>query len=1026
MSGDARYYRASPTSKEYSLEADAAPSKGSSRSPADSVADVSLVHRLYYPCFGKVDIKTYIDARLYGFSFQRMHDEWVVMGKPHIDTSHWPRMPGHRGIPTSPADFLRVAEYYDTKLYEQVLLEAQGKPADRSRPLEDYFGSMVTTAAIAKADFGVYRLTQDQPNAGEAAAQHMWYQTFTMLLQASIRYFVSERSVCDRLGPHNCVLPLLFGQAHSMTTPSLLENLTFQMQILRNVFPNFGEYFNRCAAARPQQPPPSPSLIVTSRHDLSLEASTRRSVVHQDRSSSEEKTLLGAKQRSSLSAATDDDGSQQLLAELSQPLTSIFIPAEMKGRKDLFAAAVHPSIRCDVELGQVVSFIDSRMATSASTSASSASTPASLRTTTPIGGVSGTSAISSGASLPSSDAEWQERRNRRVEDDTGVDIESANLTLHPISPQTHAVWSQGAPDKTPSEDSSMMTPEEAIALQLGRSQGSLTHTHFSSLPTTPTELYASSSLSASHEGTQPPANRRTYASGAAALSMTSTSDGDSRKRTRAEQNREKMKAYHRRVMQQREALTSVLADMTANVGFLPADAARPDANASTGLAGGDGREGATGSETSGSIGRAPQESSWSVSLRNKQKQESKARLRKREIEQVHELGLYASYACATLSRSRSSDAEATTWMGQGNAGDVAARRVEGERSSSAMSWRQVEEQQVSEADLYMSNAIVRTFLRHRSDWIALISAEQRLASEVSKLFPSTDDAGSSRGGMSAGGDEIVSTRANIRALIDRVQMEERAGRLIMAGADSTAMGRATSMNEQSRSRGGTSPLSPFMTADAASASRIAATGPEPYGQHGYVQAGAVLLSPSSSEYGGMVSPSGVIRPAGVDESVDYFSHDRRRSHESAMPVPSVLRSSSGYGYNTGYGQEARMPFQGQAGQPTSPLEHPQVRVSTHFDERSQGPMTMPGPSGSRVAHSPSLYHSQPLHAPPFGYASSLPSQQTGHLDAQPAQGLPTAGGSPSVLHQAWRSNQPSSPQYPPNYPYGQQGPYGGA
>ncbi|GAC94189.1 cytochrome P450 monooxygenase [Pseudozyma hubeiensis SY62] len=1026
MSGDARDYRASPTSKEYSLEADVAPAKGSSRSPADSVADVSPVHRIYYPCFGKIDIKTYIDARLYGFSFQRMHDEWVVMGKPQIDTSHWPRMPGHRGIPTSPADFLRVAEYYDTKLYEQVLLEAQGIPADPNRPLDDFFGSMVTTAAIAKADFGVYRFTQDQPSASEAAAQHMWYQTFNMLLQASIRYFLSERSVCDRLGAHKCVLPLLFGQAHSMTAPSLLENLTFQMQILRNVFPNFGEHFGRCAAARPPQQPLSPSLVVTSPHEPNSAAPASHFGMHQDLSSSEGKTLSGSKQRSSFSAATDGDASHQLLAQLSQPLTSIFIPAEMKGRRDLFAAAVHPSIRCDIALDQVVNFIDSRIVTSTSTSASSASTPASIRTTTPIHGAPGTSAISSGSSLPSSDAGWQRRGHRRVEEDMGPDIESANLTLQP-PPQTHAVWSQRAPDRSPSEESSMMTPEEAISLQLERSQGGLAHPYFSSLPTTPTEMYASDTLSAaSQEGNQPHSNRRMYASGAAALSMTSTSDGDSRKRTRAEQNREKMKAYHRRVMQQREALTRVLADMTANVGFLPADAAQLNPNASTGLADGDGREGAAGTETSGSIGRAPQESSWSVSLRNKQKQESKARLRKREIEQVHELGLYASYACATLSRSHSSDAETTPWMGQGNAGDAAARRTEGERSSSAMPWRQLGEQQVSDADLYMSNAIVRTFLRHRSDWIALISAEQRLASEVSKLFPSTDDAGASGGGMSAGGDEAVSTRSHIKVLIDRVQMEERAGRLMMAGPDSTAMGRATSANDPSRSPGGTSPSSPFMAADAANAARIAATGPGTYGQHGYMQAGAVLLSPSSSEYGGMVSPSGVIRPAGVDEGGDYFSQDRRRPHESAIATPSVLRSSSGYRYNTSHGQEARMAAQGAAGQLTSPLEHPQVRVSTHFDERSHGAMTVPGTSGSRVAHGASLYHSQPLHAPPLGYASSLPSQSGGHLDAHPAEGSPTPGGSPSVLHQGYRPHQPGSPQYPPNYPYSQQGPYGGA
>lgn len=1058
MSDDVRDYLSSSTSARYSIEEEATSTKGSSRSPADSVADVSIVHKIYYPCFGKVDIKSYIDARLYGFSFQRMHDEWVVLGKPRIDTSHWPRMAGHRGLPTSPEDFLRVAEYYDTKIYEQVLLEAQGKPADRDRPLEDYFGSMVTTAAIAKADLGAYRLLQDLPSAGEAAAQKMWYQTFTMLLQESIRYFISERTVCDRLGPHNCVGTLLFGQAYSMATPTLLENLTFQMQILRNVFPNFGDHFIRCAAARaPQQW--SPTLAVTSPFNHSTPAAASQDAVGHGKprasgmhSSSSDEASSETMHRASSNATTQSDAMQQLLPDLSRPLTSIFIPAELKGRRDLFAAAVNPAIRCDVPLEKVVSYIDSRRLSSASTSTSSASTPASITIKAPIHSAQTMSGVSSGASVPSSDTDWHTRRRTGVRtmsnDNVALDIESTNLTLrHPL--QSHASWSEGAPGQSPSEDGTMITPEEIMTLHSRRAQGSSAHSYFSSLPTTPTEMFSPSSLSSSQEGSQPFLARRLLGSGTGPLSMTSASDSDSRKRARVEQNREKMKAYHRRVMQQREALTSVLADVTSNVGSIPVSASRLGASPLTSPTSTRVSEEPAGEATSSSIGRSSQEPSWSAAVRNKQKQESKARLRKREIDHVHELGMYARYATATLVRSFGPDATDPTRAVSAQSRIAGPSRAGADQISPATTWRQLDSQHVSEADLHMSHAIVRVFLRHRSNWIALISAEQRLAVEVSKLSSNTESSSGSGGG---GSDEPGSSRS-IKELLDWIQSEEQAGRMVIPGADATPMALEISTYEHVHSRASMSAPASMMSLAGAVTSRVAAGSPASqhferpagYNPSNYLQTGATLLSPSSSDYGAKVSPSGVTGLLGADEGGDYFDQDRKRYHgrnsdtseieastqlipvptgyggaeqansplvsrmpvagmlyspgsETVLPLPSVLQPSGGYGYNAAYqqeaGQQARMAPQAfgrpllatmnatSVGEPLSSMGKPQSRVPMHYDSRSYSASVMQGASETRMAQGPSMYHSQPLQSPSFAYPAPLTAQTGAQLELE--------------------------------------------
>ncbi|SPO30385.1 uncharacterized protein UTRI_06315 [Ustilago trichophora] len=1017
-------------------------------SASDGVADLSKVREIYYPCFGNVDAMSYCEARMYGLSFRRLHDEWVVMGKPQIDTSHWPRMIGHRGLPTSPEDLVNAAEYYDRKLFSQVMLVAQGKPANRDRPLDDFVVSMVTVAAVINADFVTYRLVRDQPTVEEAIAQRTWHHHFTTFLQDSIRFFCIERRVCDRLGPHDCIIPLLFGQAHSMSLPTLLETFAYQVEIFQNLFPNFGEHISRCAEAQPQQPWTSPSGIA-SPYAGSTDTGPHQGLEPYDRTSSQDQTYSTEERRfqyegEERSFRTDVDSNQQQNFGAKRRLIVAMVPGEVKQRNDTFAANIDSAIRCDVPLDKVVSLIDSKLSISTSTSASSASTPLSITTTVPIPAPHPGSEVSRRTSVPSSDSEWPKRRrgeaSNSATEDGGADIDSSNLTLRPPL-QSHASWSGGMPGRSTSEEHNTITPEEALAAHQGRAHNSSAYSYFSSLPTTPTELISPTSLIPAQEG-HASTDRRTYRSNTGLIPLTSSSDPDSRKRTRAEQNREKMKAYHRRVMQQREALTSVLTDMSAHVGAIPMSSMRAGAGSLPGLIGGDGAasirmmEVAPRDGTMSSFGRSTQEQTWSVSLRNKQKQESKARLRKREIDQVHELGLYANYATAILGRSSKSGPLATTG---------ASSRLNDEAKSPSTSWRQLHAHQVAEADVHMSQAILRVFLRHRPTWIALISAEQRLATEVAKLSPKTEEVQSLQAeGKDADG---TSTGKGIKALIDRLQMEERAGTLAISTAEATTSLPGGPLydhqNQLARGNAGmyTSALITGGGADGTSRAAAAATqqfaGQGTFSQPGLMEGGTLILSPGASDYEVAVSPSGVTRAAGVDEGSDYFAQERRR-HGSrysggsdpgsasvlAVPMatgysaeqagaqigrmsqlggyrsldsaagsgmaPSVLSSHTSYGYNTlyaGEGSQQRMGAQElerqsqrpmgagmQPSQAASSMQEMQLRVSTPYDGRGYGQTMMHAAPGSRVDAAAALYHTQPLQAQPYEYQQHGSSQ----------------------------------------------------
>ncbi|SPO31645.1 uncharacterized protein UTRI_06315_B [Ustilago trichophora] len=1016
-------------------------------SASDGVADLSKVRKIYYPCFGKVDAMSYCEARMYGLGFRRLHDEWVVMGKPQIDTNHWPRMVGHRGLPTSPEDLVNVAEYYDQKLFSQVMLVAQGKPANRDRPLDDFVVSMVTVAAVINADFVTYRLVRDQPTVEEAIAQRTWHHHFTTFLQDSIRFFCIERRVCDRLGPHDCIIPLLFGQAHSMSLPTLLETFAYQVEIFQNLFPNFGEHISRCAEAQPQQPWTAPSGI-PSPYAGSTEIGPDQGLSHYDRASSQDQTYSTDEQRTQFEgggrsfSSTEGGSSQQQAFGPNRRLTVAVVPGEVKQRNDTFAATIDSAIRCDVPLDKVVSLIDSKLSISTSTSASSASTPLSTTTTAPIAAPHPSSGVSSRTSVPSSDSEWPKRwrgeTSNSATEDRGADIDSTNLTLRPPL-QSGASWSGGIPGRSNSEEHNTNTPEEALAAHQDRAHSISAYSYFSSLPTTPTELISPTSLIPAQEG-HPYTDRRTYRSNTGLIPMTSSSDPDSRKRSRAEQNREKMKAYHRRVMQQREALTSVLTDMSAHVGAIPVSSIRAGTGSLLGLMGGDATaaigtlEGAQGAGAMSSFGRSTQEPNWSVSLRNKQKQESKARLRKREIDQVHELGLYANYAMDILTRSPESDSTATRG---------AQNRPNNEANGSSTPWRQLQAHQMAEADAHMSQAILRVFLRHRPTWIALISAEQRLSTEVAKLSPRTEEVQS----LQAEGRDAddSSTEKGIKALIDRIQMEERAGTLAISTAEARAplaggslydhqnqlarenavMGKAGSM--MGGGGGGTS----RSASAAAAAQQLAGQGA--YNRPGFMEGGTLILSPGASELGAAVSPSGVTSPMGVDEGSDYFAQERRRyggrfsggsdtgsasvlsmpmgsgynmeqagaqlarmsqpgAHRGAgsaagsgMP-PSVLSSHASYGYNTIYagdGSQQRLEAQGAERQGPAPMgggmpptqaaplmQGMQLPVSTPYDGRGYGQTVMYSTAGSRVDADTALYHTQPLQGHSYGHGSS--------------------------------------------------------
>ncbi|TKY87468.1 hypothetical protein EX895_003482 [Sporisorium graminicola] len=1063
--GNNQLVSSSSSQRNNAAKEDSKLAKSLSKPPDGSAFDISMAHQIHYACFGNVDVKSYIDARTYGVSFRRLHDEWVVLGMPRIHTSHWPQMVGHRGLPTSPEDFVNVAEYYERKLLEQVLLEAQGKSANRNRPLDEFLVSMVATAAVATADFVIHRLVRDQPSVEESAVQHMWYQSFTAFLRDSTLFYVNERRVCDRLGAHNCVFPLVLGQAHSMSMPQLFESLDYQVQIFKNLFPNFGDHINRCAAARPQQPWP-PSIVVTDLQTGSMEAASSQTSrqhdkarEHSSHSSSNEPNSSTPTRTTLIDGTIDTDTTQQQEPGRSRPLMVAVVPTELERRNDLFVASIDPAIRCDVPLERVINLIDTHLQISASTSASSASTPASIATATPGCSAPMSTGLSSGASVPSSESGWQTRRGTQsseIPKESGdTDIDSASLTLAPPV-QSNTWWSRGVPGRSASEEGTMMTPNEALPTHPGRAHSNSAVSYFSSLPSTPTAVFPPGSLMSPQDGTHTYLDQGMYGSRAGVLPMTSTLDADSRKRTRAEQNRDKMKAYHRRVMQQREALTGVLADMAVHVGSVQMTVLQLDGNDTQASAGR--IEGSSEASASGSTSRGTQEPNWSVSLRNKQKQESKARLRKREIDQVRELEQYASFASGTLSRS--------------------SRSTGGDQGNSATAWQQLQGHQVSDSDMNTTHAILRVFLRHRPNWVALISAEQRLASEVAKLWPTVDEGRMLRGaeGEAVPGDGPDSDKG-IKALLDRIQMEDRKGTLAVSAAETTSMV-YDPHSHTPRGSAGSSGASSFMAT--AVAGRARATTLQPFqGQSGHSQTAfmhttPVVMSPGLSDYSSAVSPSGVTRPAGADESGDYFTQERRRyqgrysdgseagtplamsgstaynpaeqastAYATRMPSsgmyrasasgsvvlpPSVLSpSTSSYSYTASYAagdgphqydRHAQTQMSGTSpGQPLPPGENAQLRMSTHYTPAGgYVPSMMQGVPTARMEQGTGLYHSQSLQAPSIVYPSTRGGLPTSH-------GLQAAGSAPMLQQQQYRSSQPPSPQYPPTS--GQQSPYSG-
>ncbi|SNX87878.1 uncharacterized protein MEPE_06589 [Melanopsichium pennsylvanicum] len=1041
---------------------------------SNGVTDISIVSRIYSPCFGNADLKTYVDARMYGLSFRRLHDEWKVLGKPRLNTSHWPRMSGHQGLPASPNDLVNVTEYYDRKIFEQVVLEAQGKPADRDRPLDDFLISMVTIAAVINADFVVYRLIRDQPSVEEAVSQRTWHQHFTTFLKDSIHYFCNERRVCERLGTHECMIPLLFGRAYYMSLPTLLDAFKYQVEIFQNLFPNFGDHISRCAAAQPRlQRHRTPPSGVTS--PISLSTNTNSDHTTSRRDSSVDQAYKQTGQRSydgeirTSGQVLDGEKGWQQTSSSDRPLSVAVVPNELKRRKDLFAASIDSAIRCDVPLEDVVSLIDSRLSISNSTTASSGSTTLSMGASAPLLRAQGNSGISSRTFLPSSNLDWSKRRRGKASDmsteDSGADIDATNLTLRPPL-QSHASWSSGVPERSTSEEYNMMTAEEILSAQHARAHSSSAYSYFSSLPTTPTEMLSTDSLLQHQEGSHAYADRRTHRSNSGLLPLTSSFDPASRKRTRAEQNREKMKAYHRRVMQQREALSSVLMDVSSHVGSIPTSTSTEAGTGS--LMGTVGAEvqplleigqSSSVAGTMSSFERSTQGPSWSVSLRNKQKQESKARLRKREIDQVYELSSYARYATAMLTRT--------------STGADFRGGSESKPGSSATPWRQLHKHQVAEADLHVSQAILRVFLRHRPSWIALVSAEQRLAGEVAKLFPRKEkekmlqEEGRDRESGASAGKEI-------KGLIERIQMQERMGTLaINISGEQIPSVPGTSLYDQqdyfARSSAGIANTDAGPSRAAAVQQIVAQSGRS---QPVFLQdGGAMLLSPSASEYDAAVSPSGVTRPMGAEEGADYFVQERSRyagrvsggsdtgasalsatipaeynvdqanaqygrmapSHRNAasasvMP-PSVLSSSSGHVYNVFYTEQGSQPRMGtqemdrqtqaqMSGiQPAQTFQGTQLRMSTPYDGRGYSQEMMQGAPTLGIEPASALYQVQSLqqqqqqhhyHHHQYHY----PSQSGASAQADIHQPL---GFQPASENMVQYRNQPSSTQFSPTH-----------
>lgn len=1038
----------------------------SSTSSTDNDTDNVGIGRIYTPCFGDVDLKSYVDARMYGLSFRRMHDEWVALGRPHLDTSHWPRMPGHRGLPTSPESFISVANYYDRKMFEQVLLEVQGKPANRNRPLDDFIVSMVTTIAIVNADLVFYRLVRDQPHATEALTQSTWHYQFNTFMHDSILHFVNERKVCDRLGSHQCVIPLMFGQATSMSLPTLSESFEYQVQIFQNLFPNFGDHLRRCAAAAQASQRWTQSSSFSATHELGATTGSDRGFSN-DRLSSglsgssgtgqkflgdDQRGLHGHQARNMV--ATGGQGAQQSESSSSAPLAVTTIPSEIKRRTDLFVASISPAIRCDVPLEKVKSLLDSSQPISTSRSTSSASTPPSITATTHLHMARDSSGISSRTSFPSSDAEWPARRTSgSAVDGAGADIDSVNLTLRPPL-HSHTPWPENLPRRSTSEEHSMITPEEAMAASQGRAHSNSVYSYFSSLPSTPTELLSPNALMPAQEGSRPYTDHKTLRTSISTggLPMTSPVDPDSRKRTRAEQNREKMKAYHRRVMQQREALTSILTDMSTHVGPMTMLSAGTGAGTHPSMGTVDVTSGAG---TSSSTGRSTHEQSWSVSLRNKQKQESKARLRRREIDQVRDLAVYANSAAATLTRATE-----------------------------------------AEHNVHITHAILRVFQRHRPSWVALISAEQRLASELTKISPTTEEPqgpqieareGDSRTGIGAG--------KGIKGLIDRIQMEERAGTLAVGAPESQARFSGAivydHLNPVARRSINVGGPGSFMGAGGGGALRAATAQSYqgPYSQTSFLETGNMVLSPDTSDYGA-ISPSGATRPMSGEDGAGYFNQERRRyggrysvssdtgtsvlsmsmsssydyDHPSAQSArntgasgghrsgasgsempPSVLAPNAaniGYGNQVMYRGEGLEPWvgaqelqrqtqaqasmadthQGQAGTSTQGM---QLRMSTAYDGRNYGQIMMQGAPPSRPEQIPAVYGVHQSQEALYEY-SDAPAQirvQAGAPAPNTTQSGMAAHGSQPVSGSVgqYRAGQATSPQYTPHQqqPYGQ-------
>lgn len=226
--------------------------------------------RHYYACSGNVPIEEFVNARMYAISFKRIHDEWVALGKPELDTTHWPRVIGHPGIPTSPDQFGNVAAYYERKIFANIELDAKGQKAQTDRPMSEFVFTMIILTCIITSDLFVYRERIKNPDLTERTRRKLWNRDFTTFIREILYYFDGERKVCDRLGPHHCAGPLMWGEAYYTPLDGLMEEFNVQVQVFQNLFPNFGHYSALCANAEstppprwrsPSDPPPEPFVL---------------------------------------------------------------------------------------------------------------------------------------------------------------------------------------------------------------------------------------------------------------------------------------------------------------------------------------------------------------------------------------------------------------------------------------------------------------------------------------------------------------------------------------------------------------------------------------------------------------------------------------------------------------------------------------------------------------------------------------------------------------------------------------------